>query len=127
MAKSLKIIRDRLWKVDPHCRQCGVLTILPQDIVKGRDRFGKLRHYPDNMATIDHLRSRYDLKRRIHDRNERRYILLCIKCNNKREKEETSKLKIEKLWELSKRYPRNRGNEMITFLDERYSILGRRG
>jgi len=111
MAKSLKCIRDRLWKVNPCCRYCGILTILPQDIIKGRDSFGKLRHYPNNMATIDHLRSRYDPKRQIHNRNEKRYILSCVQCNNKREKKETDNIKIEKLWELSKRYPQNRGSE----------------
>lgn len=115
---NLKKIRDRLWKACPFCVYCGMITILPQNIVKGRDKFGKLRYYPDNMTTIDHLRSRYDPKRQIHDRNERRYILSCLKCNNERGKEETKKIKIKKLWKLSKRYPQNKGNEMVAFLNQ---------
>ncbi len=105
MPKSLKEIRERLWYKNPHCVYCGVLTVLPSSPLLHRSKTGVLHKIPPNLATIDHLRSRLDPKRRIHKKKEKRYVLACATCNNLRAKDEVSKTKIERLWELSKRYP----------------------
>ena len=124
MSKSLKAVRDRLWKKNPHCRYCGVVTILPQHVIKGRDGLHRLRHFPDNMATIDHLRSRLDPERGNHIPSERRYILSCNKCNNKRGKKEVSELDLEKLWKQSKRFPIAMSPSQIDFFRDTYCAEG---
>ena len=75
--------RRRMRLEDPHCRLCGVLTILPEDVAKQLGRpLRKLGKFPDNMATIDHLRSRYHSCRVEPCCNgEVRRRLLCSKCN----------------------------------------------
>lgn len=120
MSKSLREVRERLWKKDPHCRYCGVITVLPSSPLLKRGKDGKLRHYPDNMATIDHLRSRLDPERQNHYPSERRYILACWKCNNERSKKENSKLRIEELWKRSGRMPIAMSPSNIEFYRNEY-------
>jgi len=68
------------------------------------------------MATIDHLRSRYDPMRSEPNHNqEERIVLACRKCNCLRSMLETAFLKannIEKLWALSKRTPKKQGENI---------------
>lgn len=100
MANQLKRRRLKLWKENPHCSFCGVLTILPEDVsrkTKAPD--------PDNMATIEHVYSRLNPHRNIKDKEERRRaqkeefgqrrILSCRKCNLERSEKEQSELSID--------------------------------
>ena len=66
-----------LWKKDPHCHYCGVETIvLNQPRIKGT---------PPNLATLDHLYSKFDYRRYIPEfNNAERTVLCCFSCNNKR-------------------------------------------
>lgn len=84
-----KARRKRLWRKNPRCRNCGVVTILPEDMMK---RYGitdgsKMmslisREDSDRMATIQHLVSRLDPNRTKHKPNEIRYDLWCNRCNS---------------------------------------------
>lgn len=78
--KQFKNRRGRLWKLNPNCPGCGVLTILPEDmppIVKGLDRV-----LLDSMATLDHVLPRAD-PRRTKQTSSSRTRLLCHGCNQK--------------------------------------------
>ena len=86
--------RNKLWERDPHCRFCGVETVLPENVPEGP--------IPDNMATIEHLDSRNNPDRGKFCGQERT-TLACFKCNNDRNKEEVKKIPIEKRREISKR------------------------
>lgn len=60
---------------------------------------------PDNMATIDHLRDRFDPLRKINEKKSRS-VLSCKKCNNDRSSLRQAALDKEELWERSGRKPR---------------------
>ena len=81
--KSFKKQRLRLWKIDPRCHWCGIETIWV-DIEGGR--------MPENGATIDHLRSRLNPARTagLEYPNERRRVIACFACNQRRDHEEHS-------------------------------------
>lgn len=85
--------RERLWKKNPHCHWCGVLTI------DYRDR--KHHHY-GNEATLDHMYSRYSPLR-----GKRTYVnvLACYKCNNQRCQKEQRELDRSVLWAKSDSIP----------------------
>lgn len=78
--------RERLWKENPHCHWCGQLTILlPQEVwlrnAKGSKRERRIR-IPDLAATIDHIYSKWDVRRsRSLMPGERRHVLACFRCN----------------------------------------------
>ncbi len=97
-------LRIRLWKEDPHCRFCKVLTILPEslpaEIKNGRRN---IKSVPDNMATIDHLESRLNPVRR-KLRGMLSVTLSCNKCNFERNREEELSLPLEELHRRSKRF-----------------------
>jgi hypothetical protein len=72
-----------MWVENPHCRICGRLTVLPvQD-----------KHAPQtpDTATLDHLFSRYDVRRYLYTTGPR-YRLLCRECNNTRGVQETESI-----------------------------------
>lgn len=88
MSKNVRKRREKLWnEKDGKCFYCGVKTILP---VRGVNT----RHPPDNLATLDHLRTRlhieYDeygepvvgCRHEPNTTNEERTCLACLKCNN---------------------------------------------
>lgn len=66
--------RRRLWDINPHCHYCGVTTVFPPS--------GKCwaANEPNNMATLDHLYSRWDI-RRLFPASEKKVVLSCLKCN----------------------------------------------
>ena len=80
-----------LFNKDPHCHWCGCLTTIDHPAnIKG--------HPPKNMATVDHLVSRYNLSRwEKPPTNEERTVLACFECNQKRGIEETKQLSIEEI------------------------------
>lgn len=97
---KLRKQRTRLWEEDPHCRNCGVLTILPHD-VPGYQPESKFVS-PDNMATIQHVYSRLNPERRQingtrGNQPEPRHLLWCFKCNQEDCKKEMDELGIEEL------------------------------
>jgi hypothetical protein len=30
--KRIKLRRSKMWRDDPHCRRCRILTVLPEDV-----------------------------------------------------------------------------------------------
>lgn len=86
MASSKKQ-RTKLWLINPHCENCGILTILPEHLpienFKNKDR-SKLKTVPDNMATIQHKYDRnHPLRnKKISANDSRRHFLWCYKCNH---------------------------------------------
>jgi hypothetical protein len=84
MPDSKKLAKQRLelWKKNPHCENCGVLTILPDDLPYSIGKTGNknIKIFPNNTATIQHKYDRLHPQRNIKT-NERRHFLWCIKCN----------------------------------------------
>lgn len=73
-----------MWEKDPRCINCSVVTVLPKDLVQ-TDSYGMMLPgvtIPSNMATIGHRYCRLDNRRRTATPTEKRYRLLCHKCNN---------------------------------------------
>lgn len=86
-----------LFKADPHCYWCGIEVKI----------YNVQRHqkHPDDEATVDHLVSRYyPEKRKNPEKNERRLVLSCRKCNMDRAEEEKKKIPIEEIRKMSKRH-----------------------
>lgn len=68
--------RARLYRQDPHCYWCGILTVLDTG-------------FQPHSATIDHLYSRVHPNRnapRGNDRSELLHVLSCLQCNQERGK-----------------------------------------
>lgn len=77
--KNHKKQRTLLWYTNPHCENCGVVTVLPESI-DGLNAKGIKP--PDNMATIQHKYCRgHPLRLTRAPHNERRRLLWCYKCN----------------------------------------------
>ena len=78
MSAKIRKRREKLWtEVEGKCYWCGVDTVMPER--------GKHNAKPfDNLATVDHLRSRLhnNLRQEPNDSNEERTVLACWKCNN---------------------------------------------
>jgi hypothetical protein len=71
-----KKIRERLFKKDPHCQQCGVLTVSPR-FCEG------MIPPPNDMATLEHIYSRFHPIRHSQDYAKfERYKILCYQCNH---------------------------------------------
>lgn len=89
MSKPLKDLKIKLWNANPHCENCGVLTVMAKDCPGIRINEDGIHVFdgppPDNMATIQHKYSRKHPMRHarmIADRGqERRRFLWCYKCN----------------------------------------------
>ena len=76
--------RERFWNDNPHCRQCGALTWLPESglAMKANDRERDV----NVMATIEHTISRWDPRR---GREPGKHLLLCHRCNQKNAERDT--------------------------------------
>lgn len=68
------------WKENPNCHWCGKETIYVDFLHKleNSEEFRKIRN---NIATIDHLHSRYNLEDRRSGKNK--HLLSCYECNQK--------------------------------------------
>jgi hypothetical protein len=78
--------RLNLYQRDPHCHWCRCLTVLPPE-------GSPPKVTPPNEATIDHLRDRYDPRRREPARNqEERTVLACRGCNARRNTERQAEM-----------------------------------
>ncbi len=77
MKNRLARRRKRMWLEDPHCENCGILTVLPEHI-----KMGKKKRQPPNMATIQHKYHRLHPLRMVRT-DDRRTYLWCRSCNTK--------------------------------------------
>lgn len=79
----------KMWKQDPHCRQCGRLTVL--SVYKNH------KAIPDNTATLEHVFSRLNPLRLLKTPGVKRRTLLCRACNQTNGLKEQKALGIEEL------------------------------
>lgn len=99
--RTKKLLRARMWRANPHCYWCGVETVL----IEGHHGQQK----PSNMATIDHLYSRLHPLRHTQPRRggggERRLVLACDECNQRRARAEEQRLSMDEKHRRSGRAP----------------------
>ncbi|MGD0781206.1 MAG: hypothetical protein ABR954_10595 [Dehalococcoidales bacterium] len=86
--------KANLFKADPHCYWCGreVINI----------KLKRREHPPENLATIDHLISRYDARR---GKVVGVRVLSCWLCNHDRDRIETAAQGLDHLHHLSGHQP----------------------
>jgi hypothetical protein len=80
MSSKIRKRREKLWiEGKGKCYWCGITTVMP---TRGKHE----NPASDNLATIDHLRSRFDHLWRLEPNitNEERTVLSCWACNNTR-------------------------------------------
>lgn len=106
--KRLQRQRFRLWQQDPRCYYCRVITILPESLSLPRARNGGLKVYPNNLATLEHLRSRLHPKRLEPNPTytEQRHVLACRKCNQETCRRDELLAGIDELRRKSGSYPK---------------------
>jgi hypothetical protein len=91
--KYIRKRRNKLFQEDPHCHWCGRELILPEECKQDKQNW-----QPDNMATIDHLRSRFSINRQEPNHTkETRLVLACYRCNEVRNDQEQATISIEEL------------------------------
>lgn len=83
--------RYNLWAHDPRCHWCKRVTVLP---VQGVSISGKP---PDDLATIDHIVSRYYREPGQRFAHAANTVLACWSCNQRRCDEENALVPIEEL------------------------------
>lgn len=113
-AKKHPTLRQELIKKQPNCYWCGCkLKLYPE--IYGNTHPPKGFYAPDDMATIEHLYSRWDLENRykIYENDEDK-VLACFKCNHARSDAENKKIPNELMHEryfLASRYKKKHPNE----------------
>jgi hypothetical protein len=81
---SNRLFKKQLWNENPYCHWCGCLTQLT-NCANGI--------IPNDAATLDHLISRFNPARWIKRKpGERRKVLACYACNQRRSIEEHERL-----------------------------------
>jgi hypothetical protein len=123
---ELRRWKERRWRRDPRCAWCRVLTILnwrpPRDAPPGDPR----RIPPLNLATVDHLRDRFDARRlEPARRGEVRRVLACRRCNERRARLREAAQPIEELRRRSGSPP-GRRRDVDNGKEVAESELGRR-
>lgn len=96
LCKNQRKRRKRLLSENPYCHWCGK-GVFEYKVQKGNTE-------PDDMATLDHLRSRLHPLKRAPNGGEPLTVLSCRKCNHLRGAEEERSLELEKLHKCSGRY-----------------------
>jgi hypothetical protein len=71
-----------LWKNNPHCHWCGVLTVMVTRTPKMKPKIP----FGPNEATLDHLYPMRD-PRRASIKDKRNTVLACNRCNQRRNDE----------------------------------------
>ena len=91
--------RKRLFKKNPYCVHCGVKMILPEEIgyINQSNNRRKLKSYPDNLCTIDHIFSKVHPLKISGELKKGKTIICCSKCNNRKGNEDVQKLGIEEI------------------------------
>lgn len=84
--------REHLLKKYPYCHWCEIRLVSVRVI-------GKNKHYPANMATIDHLDPRGSPQRGQYPPGQRRRVLACLSCNNNRDRKRVAEIPIQSRWE----------------------------
>jgi hypothetical protein len=86
---SNRAFKVQLWEKDSKCHWCHIptqLTYCPNGII------------PSDGATVDHLYSRFDVRRWVKRKpGERHKVLACYACNQRRSIEETERLSKEEI------------------------------
>lgn len=84
-------LRAILVAKDPHCYWCR--RLVNNDYAIAKRNIHKGEHYPDDMATIDHLYDRFDPvnRYRVYPNWENK-VLSCFRCNIDRAKERMKQL-----------------------------------
>ena len=84
-----KTLREHLWRANPNCHYCDTPTVPPEQCPKSKTP-------PDNMATLDHVYTRFDEERK---EGQNRYVvnLACNKCNKDLGREREKQVPIEEL------------------------------
>ena len=95
-----------MFSHDPHCRRCGVLTWLTAS-GDGLGTKNLTKEQYDTMATIGHRYSKFDDRRYTESAENKKYELICHKCNQDEADCELAQLPIEEKWERSKAYPKD--------------------
>ena len=72
-----------LWTESPYCRRCNCLTVLKGDNVN-----------QINLATLEHIYSRFHPKRKVITPGEQRTTLLCWQCNQDKAQEDLKEFHI---------------------------------
>lgn len=93
---SRKIRRKklRLWNENPHCRRCGILTILRPEYENGT--------LPHNAATIQHVKSKITCLGSCYYNSDENLTLWCYHCNGMENYREFVDLTTAKYLELEK-------------------------
>lgn len=90
--------RDKLFKKHPYCHWCSRPLVDPRNYQwktpSGHNRL--IKNPPDNLATLDHLDSRFSQERGKHP-GKVRTVLACQKCNLQRAADEARRLGAEAL------------------------------
>lgn len=79
--------RDRLFAEHPYCEKCNVELVHPKSCYEkvtrpdGKILARMITPVPNNMATIEHDHSRYNLDRWAHKKGQICTRLLCARCN----------------------------------------------
>lgn len=77
---------QRFYNESSLCRWCGIETILLSK--EEKLLCAKNNMWPSNMATLDHLRSRFDPTRYEPSDGVVRHTLACYTCNQRRSRDE---------------------------------------
>lgn len=126
--RRLRERRNKLWNQDPRCRNCKVITILPEDLL-GKNDDGTLRQmkpgFPekrllDKMATIEHIHSRFNPLRGTLNGAVETTTLFCRKCNHLSNIKELKCIPLEELHRRS-RYRPNENMQATSAQDDRKS------
>ena len=77
--------RTNLWRQNPHCRCCGVETVLPRHVLVEREDGRKVfpNGIPENLATLQHHDDRYSPHRGVDGIGYERTTLYCRRCNQR--------------------------------------------
>jgi hypothetical protein len=75
--RKKRFVKREFYK-NPFCPQCGVLMVLPETIPQHAP--GKIKIWPLNTATYEHVHSRLNPNRGIREVTKNK--ILCLKCNN---------------------------------------------
>jgi len=105
--------RAALWRQQQgKCHWCGEAMMHWNDwYAQHRDAKGGWQ--PPRLATIDHLRDRFDPTRQIPARGSQRLVLACRQCNHQRGVESQRQQPLEELQRRAKRGDIERGGKMV--------------
>lgn len=101
--KRLRRQKERMFRNDPHCMECGVeMWLNPKN---SRFRKGHItKEQINTMATIGHRYSKYDERRITEPHENKQHRLICHKCNQLENVQDMLNQPIEDLRKRSKQH-----------------------